>query len=192
MKKFLLNNIAYEQSNILKNMVFRSERAVELPIIKKEIMKVTDDEILEIGNVTKQYFGGRHLVIDKYDDSMGIINEDVTKIKLNKKFKLIISISTLEHIGFDEQKKEPNKIRKAIRKIRSLLEKGGKAVITIPLGYNHYADRFIMENENLDISILRKIKGNLWTQRSAKNMFNIQYNYPYKYANAVAILEIRK
>jgi hypothetical protein len=54
-----------------------------------------------------------------------------------------VSISTLEHVGWDEMTREPMKILKAIENLKNLTNPKGKIVVTLPLGYNPELDRLL-------------------------------------------------
>jgi cyclopropane fatty-acyl-phospholipid synthase-like methyltransferase len=51
-----------------------------------------------------------------------VINEDVVNFKSKKKYDLIVSISTLEHVGWDEK---PMKIPRAIENLKTLITPQG-------------------------------------------------------------------
>ena len=89
------------------NTTLDNERSIEIPIISKFLSENKDDNILEIGNVLSHYFNFEHDVVDKYEKSEGVTNEDVVDFKSSKNYSLIISISTLEHVGWDEDPKDP-------------------------------------------------------------------------------------
>ena len=78
----------------------------------------------------------------------GIINEDVVDFKPLSKYRLIVSISTLEHVGWDEEPKDPFKIIKAIDNLTSLLDEKGTLVVTLPLGQNAEMDE-LLKNQKL-------------------------------------------
>lgn len=133
------------------NNAWRNERAVEIPIIWSFVNKYNGKNILEIGNVLSYYFTIHHDVVDKYDLAENIIKKDVINFSPHKKYDLIVSISTIEHIGRDEESKDPQKVLKILEKLKTFLSHKGIIVITFPLGYN----------EILDISIRKgKLKFN--------------------------------
>jgi len=49
---------------------------------------------------------------------------------------LVINISTLEHIGWNEIPKDPVKILTVIDNFLKFLNRNGKILITLPLGWN--------------------------------------------------------
>ena len=78
-----------------------NERAVEIPIAQAALQDNKNPRILEVGNVTRHYFSSSHTVVDKYERAEGIINADIVDYSPPDKYDLIISISTLEHVGWD-------------------------------------------------------------------------------------------
>ena len=124
------------------NHTWVNERAIEIPLVVARL-KEKEGSVLEIGNVLRSYFPLKHTVIDKYEQGEHIINEDAVDFKLKKKYDMIVSISTLEHVGWDEQKKDAEKIPRTIEHLRKHLSKKGKLIITVPLGYNPFLDAHI-------------------------------------------------
>lgn len=88
--------------------------------------------VLEVGNVLSNYSSITHDVLDKYESSDGVINEDIICFNHGKQYDLIICISTLEHIGWDEIPREPKKIHTAIKQMKKLLSPMGTIMITTP------------------------------------------------------------
>ena len=123
---------------------FDNERVVEIPIVMEELTKYKGQEVLEVGNVLKQYFDFPHDVVDKYEIDEGVINEDVVSFKTDKKYDLIISISTLEHVGWDEVPKQDTKILDAIQNLKGLCKPpNGFIMVTVPVGYNPALDSML-------------------------------------------------
>jgi hypothetical protein len=91
---------------------------------------------LEVGNVLRHYdITWIRDVVDKYEKGRGVTNIDLFDI--TERYGLIISISTLEHVGLDygEGYDETASVR-AVKHLRSLLVPGGHLCITIPLGWH--------------------------------------------------------
>ncbi len=135
------------------------ERAVEIPIAFEFLANITtqnsgrDFKIMEVGNVLShyenslsEYLGLRpRRIVDKFEIAMGVDNVDLMDLPSEQKYDVIVSISTVEHIG---QGAEPSSGSygeklverdletplKAIAKIYDLLELGGQALITVPFG----------------------------------------------------------
>src|SRR3990167_9947760 len=126
---FCFNGNKLKYLSSMYNISCANERSIEVPIIEYYIRKYGYNKtgnFLEVGNVLYHYGHVYHEVIDR--DELGT---DLYTYKFTKKYDLIVSISTIEHMD------DP---RKALEIIKSLLNPGGKAVITIPLGYNIDAD----------------------------------------------------
>jgi hypothetical protein len=128
------------------------ERAVELPIVMKIVRKYQDANILEIGNVLAHHVQFQHDVLDKYETVNGVINEDVVDFKPKKKYDLIVSVSTLEHVGWDERPRDDMKIPRAIGNLRTLITpRSGTIIVTLPLGYNSALDKLLKEGIIRDV-----------------------------------------
>lgn len=156
----------------LYNATWKNERAVEIPIILYLLKKFDEKDILEVGNVLDHYISVKHDVVDKYEKNKKVINEDVVDFKSNKKYKLIVSISTIEHVGWDENPKEPLKILKAIKNLKSHLSYKGKMIITFLKGYNSYLDK-LLDDGKLGFSkiyyLMKITEDNKWVEINSKD-----------------------
>ncbi|MGI8413697.1 MAG: hypothetical protein ACR2QA_14665, partial [Solirubrobacteraceae bacterium] len=119
--------------------MWRHERVVEVAIMTALLDQAVGKRILEVGAVLHSYAPITHTVVDKYEVSEGVINEDA-EIFEAEPFDLILSISTIEHIGWDEDPRDPGKIPRVIEHLRGLLTPGGSMTITVPAGYNRDLD----------------------------------------------------
>lgn len=114
-----------------------TERAVEVPVAQALVAQYAPDRVLEIGNVLSHYRPAQiHTVVDKYEQAPGVLNRDVLDLAGLGSYDLIVAISTLEHVGWDESPREPEKAQRAVDVLRSLLAPGGRLAITVPVGYN--------------------------------------------------------
>lgn len=127
------------------NETYNNERAVELPVVWRVVRGAGGKRVLEVGNVLSHYYPIHHVVVDKYEQAPGVLNCDVVEYNPGQPFDLIVSISTLEHVGWDEEPREPGKILVAIEHLTSLLAPGGKLLFTIPLGYHTEFDAHLRE-----------------------------------------------
>jgi len=171
------------------NATWRNERCIEVPIIWQAVKANKGKEILELGNVLSHYFHVNHTILDKYEKAREVINEDAVDFYTNKKFNLIVAISTLEHIGWDEEPRDPLKIIKAINNLKNNLNKNGKIIASIPLGYNPNIDGLIKRNKIFDKQYYMKriSRSNEWKQVSLDEVKDIKYGYPFPFANAIVI-----
>lgn len=194
--KFVFDNNKYNYC-VNKNS-WATERTIEIPIILKALDK--NKRILELGNVLFQYVKVTWDVVDKYETGKNVINVDIVNFKPKEKYDLIVSISTLEHIGFNENvgvgetfinKKDSNKTIKAINSLKTnCLKPHGKIIATMPLGYNKDMDIKLLNSElGFDKLVFYKRISflNLWKEVKKEEIVNPQYNYPFTCANYICI-----
>ncbi|MFC1562392.1 hypothetical protein ACFL4Q_05295 [candidate division KSB1 bacterium] len=147
-------------------------------------------KILEIGNVLRHYFPCDHTVIDKFEKAPGVRNIDIIDLNTSEKYDLIVSISTLEHVGYDEDQKNHNKISRAIDILKKCKSDTGTLIITLPLGYNADLDSMIKNNElNIhNLFFLKRIsRNNIWVETVYKDIENCKYGTPFPYANGLVV-----
>jgi hypothetical protein len=174
----------------LYNTTWENERAVEIPIVREILQEHQGKMILEVGNVIPHYFDVDHDVVDKYENAINVINQDVIDYHPTKKYDLIISISTLEHVGWDESPREPEKILRAIDNLKSCLVAGGKMVVTFPLGYNSAMDKFLLDgrfNFIQQYTLRRTTHDNQWEEIDENTFRPLKFGYPYPSANGLVI-----
>jgi len=176
------------------NMTWANERAVEVPIAAEFLRRFDGKRVLEVGNVTTHYLDTAHTVIDKYEHGPGIVNDDIADFAPGERFDLILSVSTFEHIGFDDEADGDSgeKIEQAIAICRGLLVAEGRLVLTLPLGYNPALDRRIAEGQlGSDQVVFLKRTGRLeWQGVDAGEALACAYGRPFPYANAVMIAQL--
>jgi len=165
------------------NVTLVNERQIEIPIIKDEM-----PNILEVGNVL-QHYKGNWDIVDKYEKDKGVINCDITNFKPDKKYDKIVSISTLEHLG-EKTGHSKQKILKAIKHLKSLLNKGGKLIFTVPLGWNSAMDDLIYAKKlGVKMRFMRINDEYCWIECDMKDIKDIEYGGKVPFANAVMIGE---
>lgn len=177
-----------------------TERVVEIPIILNYVDK--SKKILEFGNVLFQFIDINWDIVDKYDKGKGVINVDIIDFKPEEKYDLIISISTLEHVGFNEQvglgelvkaddEEDNDKILEAIINLKNnCLKPNGKIIATVPLGYNKKMDKKLFDNKlGFDeLFFLKRIsKSNEWKEIEKNDVIEPQYGSPYPCANYICV-----
>lgn len=169
---------------------FLNERTVELPIALQELRRAAPARLLEIGNVLNYYVDYPHVVVDKYEVAPGVLNQDVVEFRATEPFDMIISISTIEHVGWDETPKDPDKTIRAVKHLRSLLAPGGRLVCTMPLGYNPHLDAHLAAGRLPfdEVRYLRRSNWrNEWREATPLEVLGSKYGNPYVHANALAV-----
>jgi hypothetical protein len=191
------------------NIAWRNERSVEVPIVQAIVQEAQRDgrRILEVGNTLSHYLSVTHDVVDLYERAPGVINADIVGYAAPA-YDLIVSISTIEHIGYNSARStvDPSYWRKdadtdpqeklldALAHLRTLLRPGGTAVVTMPLGYNPFLDRCLVEG-TLPVDdlrfLLRTTVDNKWREADWPEVTGCQYGAPFPAANAVVIATIQ-
>lgn len=185
------------------NHTWGTERTVEVPIALDLLRHSPPPRTLEVGNVLSHYVSVEHRVIDKFELGPNVVNQDIVEYAPPEPVDLVLSISTLEHVGWDEVPRDRQKILTAVRRIRSWLSSSGEAWVTVPLGYNRWLDRWIARGElGPDRAyFLRRLSfDNRWAQCSYDAVANARYGGPidrvvdrppFPRANAVGIFVFR-
>lgn len=177
------------------SITWNNERSVEIPIIWKIVEKYKNKHILEIGNVLSHYFHVNHDIVDKYEESNNVINQDVVDFKPLRKYDLIISISTLEHVGWDETPRDPLKILRAVENLKNLLNPKGKIIVTLPIGQNPILDKYLDTNKlnfTEQFCLKRKTKNNKWKEVNWKKISNVKYGTFTRYSATGLLIGIIK
>jgi len=193
MRTFTFKKESYNYFYHKYNSTWRNERCVEIPIIWKIVKKYEGKRILEIGNVLTHYFPVNHDILDKYEKGEGVINQDVVDFQTTKKYDLIVSISTLEHVGWDESPCEPMKILQAIENLKKSLLQKGKLVVTLPLGYNPIMDELLKKGkiQFTEMYCLKRIsRDNKWIETDWEDIKDIKYGYPFSNANGLVVINV--
>ena len=162
-KKFVYRDQEYEYFDHWDGCTRKTERAVEIPIACATYDRHGGKRILELGNVLSKYFffEGSYDIVDKFEKGKRVISCDIEDFRPSHPYDLIISISTLEHVGWDEDPRDPEKATRTIEKLKSLLAPKGELLVTIPLGYNTYLDDLLTNGTKL-------FSGQYYLQRSLR------------------------
>jgi hypothetical protein len=178
---------------------WRSERAVEIPIGLAALAAADPRRTLEVGNVLRRYARppAAHEVIDKYEHAPGVVSADALTFS-GGPYDLIVSISTLEHVGYDEAPRDAGKAARAIANLRGLLTAGGELLATIPIGYNRDLDDVLRDGSlEARVSYLARVGELRWKQIGARDTSEIHgwpwpgadavYGWPWPGANVLAV-----
>lgn len=132
----------------LYNMTWLNERGVELAIWNTWKRNLST---LEVGNVLNHYepLAFDHVVVDRYEVGDGVVNEDV--LSFRGSFDQIVSISTVEHVRWDEPtEREADGAVRAVQHLVSLLAPGGRMLVTAPTGHNPGLDEWFLHGGEAD------------------------------------------
>jgi SAM-dependent methyltransferase len=169
-------------------LTWLTERAVEVPVAQAIVDSAAGQRVLEVGNVLSHYRPQTHVVLDKYEDAPGVLNRDVLELGGLGQFDLIVAISTLEHVGWDETPRDPGKPLRAIGTLRSALAPGGLLVITAPVGYNPALDAAFRSGEAglSRAAALRREPGTTrWRELATDDVWTTSYDFLTFRARAV-------
>lgn len=216
LRRFTFDKRTYRYFYHPYNQTWQNERAIEVPIIWREIKK-KEGRILEVGNVLSHYYPVQHDIVDKHEEGPTVTNVDICNFDTSKDYDLIVSISTFEHVCYDELVaistiehdaydydeltckaqasaeaaicvfEEP--VRNAIENLKSHLSQAGEIIITVPLGYNPALDRLLKEEKIFtDIKYLKRVsKDNMWREAYDTEIRNVRYDWQYRHANVLAV-----
>jgi hypothetical protein len=164
------------------NLTWANERCVEIPLARAVLEGFRSRRVLEVGNVLGHYFphGVARVVVDKYERRPGVVNVDILDYRAESPFDLVVSVSTLEHIGWDEPVRDAGKIPAAVQKLKSLVARGGTLFLTASLGYNPFLDRFLQrEGPTLgEVRYLRRLSwDNRWAEVPADEVKGVAYGH---------------
>jgi hypothetical protein len=179
------------------NATWCNERQVEIPVVLHELDRSAPEEraaMLEVGNVLGHYGVRGHPVVDKYERAPGVLNEDFLDHRPARPYRLIVAVSTFEHIGWDEPDRDAGKFRRALRHAEALLAPGGRLLATVPLGHNPEVDRFVEDPPAThEVAFLERYGPGPGQWREAASCAGATHPYsPTRYASAVAVIRHRK
>ena len=145
-KQFELWNFQSQYFLHKYNTTWRNERSVELSAVRHFLEARPEGSLMEFGNVLEHYeLGIPDVVVDLYETGPRITNIDIVDFSASGKFDSIISISTIEHVGWDEAPQSSTKTKLALDRLISFLKPDGVLFITAPTGHNPYLDALICE-----------------------------------------------
>ena len=176
------------------------ERQVEIPIALEFLHRTAKGPktILEVGNVLRSYATLPRVVVDKYEQGDGILNLDVVDFQPPTPFDVVVAISTLEHVGWDEDHVDLAKFRRALDHLWSCVAPDGDILVTVPLGYHPEVDRVVLSGEwpagDATIYLHHGVRG-IWRIAPVEEVARSgppMYPYGLHRAQAVAVWEAHR
>lgn len=176
-----------------------NERTVEVALAVDFLDRYTTESssVLEIGNVmngvnqfdpTRHERVGSYAVLDKFEQGPNVINEDLRTYESPRLLDVVFSVSTLEHVGVDENEKASEAIL-GFRQAWSFLKHNGGFFFTIPVGFNSSLERAIVYGwPPMHIGAMKRVSTeNEWDEVDPKDALQVPYGRPYRHGNAVLI-----
>ncbi len=180
---------AYPYFYHLYNITWKNERAVEIAVARAFLDEHPSTSMLEIGNVLSWYQPALHDILDKYEEADGVINEDVVTFNPGHTYDAIVSISTLEHVGWDETPRDPTKVLRAAEHLKQLVSPGGSMLVTVPIGYNPGLDAALGDG-TLRFTrqcFMKRLGRTRWREVRWDEVKDAKLGHPYRGANGLLI-----
>jgi SAM-dependent methyltransferase len=176
---------------------WQTERAVEVPVVQRVVDRHAGTQILEVGNVLGHYRPQTHLVVDKYEQGPGVLNLDIFDLEREGlgAFDLIVAISTVEHVGWDEEPRVAGRALEAIRALERLLAPSGRLVLTVPTNYNPSLDAALREGavDFAHQAALRRVGGGThWRQVPPEEAWRAPYDFLLYSARGVLVATVER
>jgi hypothetical protein len=178
------------------NATWRNERAVEIPIALRFLAQNQGQRVLEVGNVLSYYtsevddWPADYHVVDKYERSPGVQNIDFTSFTPSEPYDALLSISTFEHIGWDEDPRDPAKVLRALSHLARVVRNRERVLLTFPLGYHPQLDA-LASSDGLGFcrssALMRVNQRNDWREVSVREALPRRYGQRYAGANALFV-----
>lgn len=168
----------------------RGERIIEVPIVLDELRRQLGRCILEVDNILSHYVACHHDVVDRYEKHRRCIYQDILDFQPDHLYDFIISISTVEHIGWNESERKPDKAVRAQSHMRSLIAPGGRMLVTVPWGQNLALDRHLQSRDCLfdQLKSLKRVSNrNTWVQTSSDVLQYARHGDPYPFVNDLVL-----
>ncbi len=178
------------------NRTWLNERALEIPIARAFIARFGEaSNGLEIGNVMSHYQPVSHRVVDKYEVSPGVENLDVVDVATDRPLDFAVTISTIEHVGWDEPDRDLGKAPAAVQHLRSLLDPvHGRLLLSAPLGHNPGLDNWLLQGAHgaLTSDIYVRDHRGRWSHTERVEPHQIRYLYNFSSAGCLWIGEFAR
>lgn len=196
LQTFVFDGVSHTYFLHSYNQTWSNERTVEIAIANEWLRKSTHGKLLEVGNVLSHYRAIQHDVLDKYEFNSShdqLIQKDFLTFLPSERYEAILSISTFEHIGRDEEIQKPELAIEAIHHVPDLLEEKGRALITFAAGYNRELDEFVRalhgdRNSRWRVGCLKRISFLNWVETKVADAITATYGTPFPCGNVVLVL----
>ena len=190
------------------------ERIVEYPFVFKNVIKLKEGRILDVGcygsylltalaSLGYEVYGIDLRQYPVQYPNVKFIKGNICKTKFpNGFFDMIISVSTIEHIGIKEpygDVEDPEGDKKAVKEMTRILKPDGKMLVTVPYGksgtetpyrvYNELSLKELLSGLKIETIKYFTLKNGYWLPTSKVEAEKIETS---KRANAVVLLKLSK
>jgi hypothetical protein len=189
-RRFSLDGRQYAYAAHMYNTTWLNERGVEVALGHAFLDENAGRRVLELGNVMSHYGRTDHEVVDKYEQAPGVRNVDVVDLDPAEPYDAVLSLSTIEHVGQDEEPCEPEKALGALDRLIALTARDGDLMVTFPVGHNRALDNALAEDRLpfATVSCLRRVDAaNTWKQVSKDELADVAYGHPFRQANGLVV-----
>ena len=172
------------------NWTWLNERSVEIPVAEDALAGLPGRRVIELGAVMTHYGSHSHRVVDKYEVGPGVEQLDIFDLPPEPVYDLVLCISTLEHVGWDEPSRDAELALRAAEHLKRLVAPGGELLITVPVGYHPRLDAAIRsgEVEFDDVRALRcDYPSMIWAEVDSSTVDDARYDELIYRAEAVLI-----
>jgi hypothetical protein len=168
-----------------RRWTWRTERCLEIALGSRALQSRRREDVLEVGNVLPLAGIAGQTVVDKYEEGPGVLNVDIIDFNPGRTYELVVSISTLEHVGRDEVPQNLDKASAALERVAQL---GGELLVTIPVGVHPRLESAFLDGPFDEVALLVKT-GRLarWEQRPIAEHSRIRYGSPYACGNGILV-----
>lgn len=168
-----------------RRWAWRTERCVEIALGARALEHHRREDVLEVGNVLSLAGFTGQTVVDKYEEGDGVLNVDIVTFDPGRVYELVVSLSTLEHVGHDEVPGDPEKALVALDRIAAL---GRDLLVTIPVGVHRRLEAAFVDGPFDEVVLLVKT-GRLarWELAPLDERSTIQYGTPYACGNGILV-----
>lgn len=171
------------------NRTWLGERTLEVAIARSFLARQPEGATgLEVGNVLAHYGPVTHRVVDKYEVGPGVENLDVVDIDA-RGLDFVVALSTLEHVGWDEPVRDPDKVGVAVETLLATLRPGGRMLLSLPLGYNPGVDVLVVQGRlgaHTEVVYVRD-RRDRWSPRPLASLASEDFRYEHHLHSAHAI-----
>lgn len=170
---------------------WRTERCVELALGKSALAAHGPDRSLEVGNVMPLAGVSGHTVVDKYEVGDRVVNEDIVDYAPGRRYRLVVSLSTLEHVGWDEVPRDPAKAVLALERMSVLVDDDGALLVTIPVGVRRDLESAFVTAAGSTFDsvtlLVRRSRRPRWEARPLSELPGVLYGRPFPCGNGVLV-----